>query len=91
MTEDLGETRSGVPVTEELLEQLTAQAEKGFDVEEILRCRGGRPPMRSLAAVVAPGRSQPTRSWPWRASLTRSGTRIRESLRFVDLDAEQDD
>jgi hypothetical protein len=43
MTENLGETRSGEPITEELLEKLTAQAD--FDVEEILRRREGRPPL----------------------------------------------
>jgi hypothetical protein len=48
MTDDLGETRSGEPITEDLLEQLTAQAEKGFDVEEILRRRVGPPRDRRL-------------------------------------------
>ena len=59
MTEDLGETRSGEPITEELLEKLTAQAEEGFDVEEILRRRGGRPPMGSSAAAVESVRLDP--------------------------------
>ena len=40
MSEGLGQTGAGEPITEELLEQLTAQAEEGFDVEEILRRRG---------------------------------------------------
>ena len=59
MTEDSGVTRSGEPITEELLEQLTAQAEGGFDVEEILRRRGERPPMGSSAAAVASVRLGP--------------------------------
>lgn len=41
MTEDR-ETGGGEPITEELLEKLTAQGEEGFDVEEILRRRGRR-------------------------------------------------
>lgn len=59
MTEDLGVTRSGEPITEELLEQLTAQAEEGFDIEEILRRRGRRPPTGSSAAAVESVRLDP--------------------------------
>jgi hypothetical protein len=44
VTEDLGKTRSGEPITEELLEKLSAEAEEGFDIEEILRRRGRRTP-----------------------------------------------
>lgn len=54
MTEELGQTGAGEPITEELLEQLTAQAEEGFDVEEILRRRGQRSPPG--AAQVRPRR-----------------------------------
>lgn len=51
-TKDYGRTRSGEPITEELLEEWVAKAEEGFDVEEIVRRRGGRPPMGSSAASV---------------------------------------
>ena len=54
-----GRTRSGVPVTDELVEKLAAEAEAGFDVEEILRRRGGRPTMGSSAASVESVRLDP--------------------------------
>ena len=39
-----GRVRSGEPITDALVEELVAkQAEEGFDVDEILRRRGGRP------------------------------------------------
>ena len=54
-----GRTRSGEPVTDELVEKLAAEAEAGFDVEEILRRRGGRPTMGSSAASVESVRLDP--------------------------------
>ena len=56
---DYGRTRSGKPITDELLEELATQAEEGFDVDEILRRRGGRPPMGSAAATVESVRLDP--------------------------------
>lgn len=85
MTEDLGKTRSGEPITEELLEKLTAQAEEGFDVEEILRRRGGRPPMGSSAAAVESVRLDPELSQALHDRAQREGRTnsdlIREALR----------
>jgi hypothetical protein len=49
---DHGRTHSGAPITDELVEKLAAKAEAGFDAEEILRRRGGRPTMGSSAASV---------------------------------------
>jgi hypothetical protein len=57
--EDYGRTKSGLPITDELLEKLTAEAEEGFDVDEILRRRGGRPAMGSAAASVESVRLDP--------------------------------
>ncbi|HYB22501.1 MAG TPA: CopG family transcriptional regulator [Solirubrobacteraceae bacterium] len=54
-----GRTASGVPITEELVNELSAKAEAGFDVEEILRRRGGRPPMGSAPACVESVRLDP--------------------------------
>jgi len=56
---DYGRTRSGEPITDELLENWVAKAEAGFDVDEILRRRGGRPPMGSAAASVESVRLDP--------------------------------
>ena len=54
-----GRTASGVPITDELVNALGSKAEAGYDVEETLRRRGGRPPMGSAAAGVESVRLDP--------------------------------
>ena len=54
-----GKTASGVPITEELIEKLAREAEAGYDVDEILRRRRGRPPMGSGPAKVESVRLDP--------------------------------
>jgi hypothetical protein len=54
-----GKTASGVPMTDDLVEELTRKAEAGYDVEETLRRRGGRPPIGSAAAAVESVRLDP--------------------------------
>jgi hypothetical protein len=54
-----GKTASGIPITDELVEELAAKAEAGFDVEETLRRRRGRPPMGSGPATVESVRLDP--------------------------------
>ena len=54
-----GKTRSGVEITDELVGRLAAKAQAGYDVDEILRRRGGRPPLGSAAARVESVRLDP--------------------------------
>jgi hypothetical protein len=54
-----GKTASGKPITSELVEQLADRAEAGYDVDETLRRRGGRPPIGSAAASVESVRLDP--------------------------------
>lgn len=54
-----GKTASGVPITDELIEKLAAKAEAGFDVDETLRRRRGRPPIGSGPAKVESVRLDP--------------------------------
>jgi predicted transcriptional regulator len=54
-----GKTVSGVPITDELIEKLSKEAEEGFDVDEILRRRRGRPAMGSGPAKVESVRLDP--------------------------------
>ena len=54
-----GRTASGKPITDELVEKLADKAEAGYDIEETLRRRGGRPPMGSAAASVESVRLDP--------------------------------
>jgi hypothetical protein len=82
---DLGRTRSGKPITDALVEELAAKAEDGFDVDEILRRRGGRPAMGSAAAAVESVRLDPELSEALRERAQREGHTnsevIREALR----------
>jgi hypothetical protein len=54
-----GRTAGGKPITDELVEQLADEAETGYDVDETLRRRGGRPPIGSAAASVESVRLDP--------------------------------
>ncbi len=51
-------TIKGQPVTDELIEKLTREAEAGYDVE-VRKRRGGRKPLGSAAARVIPVRLDP--------------------------------
>lgn len=82
---DYGRTKSGKPITEELIEELAAKAEEGFDVDEILRRRGGRPAMGSSAASVESVRLDPELSQALRERAEQEGRTnsdlIRDALR----------
>lgn len=51
-------TSGGVPVTDDLINQLSAEAEAGHDVATLKR-RGGRRPLGSAPATVVPVRLDP--------------------------------
>ncbi len=76
-----GRTRSGSPITDEVLEELSEQAEVGFDVDEILRRRGGRPPIGSAAASVESVRLDPELSQALRQRAQQEGRTNSEVLR----------
>lgn len=54
-----GKTASGVPITGELVAELAEKAEAGYDVDQTLRRRGGRPPLGSAPASVESVRLEP--------------------------------
>lgn len=54
-----GKTASSAPITGELVGELAEKAEAGYDVDEMLRRRGGRPPMGAAAASVESVRLDP--------------------------------
>lgn len=56
---DQGRTASGEPIVDELVEKLAAKAEVGYDVEETIRRRGGRPALGSAPATVESVRLDP--------------------------------
>ena len=76
-----GRTRSGKPITDALVEELAQQAEDGFDVDEILRRRGGRPPMGSSAASVESVRLDPELSEALRQRAEKEGRTSSDVIR----------
>ena len=54
-----GTMRSGWTVDDDLVDELDEKAERGYDVDEILRRRGGRPPIGSGPASVESVRLDP--------------------------------
>lgn len=56
-----GHSKSGVPITEARVEEMSDEAERGFDIEKVLGRRGkrGRPPLGSAAATVESVRLDP--------------------------------
>ena len=51
-------TSGGVPITDDLVDRMSTEAEEGYDVTA-LRRRGGRRPMGTAAADVVPVRLDP--------------------------------
>ena len=54
-----GRTASGKPITDALVHELADKAEAGYDVDETLRRRGGRPPIGAGPASVESVRLDP--------------------------------
>jgi hypothetical protein len=56
-----GHTKSGIPITDDLIEELAKEAEAGYDVDEILARRGkrGRPRLGTEPSTVESVRLDP--------------------------------
>ena len=55
-----GQHEDGTPITETAIDALADEAERGYDVDTLLRRRrGGRPPLGSAAASVESVRLDP--------------------------------
>ena len=60
MAKTHGTKRDGTPVTDEMIEALSGEAERGYDVDELrARNKGGRPAMGEAAASVESVRLDP--------------------------------
>ncbi|MHB8470474.1 MAG: ribbon-helix-helix protein, CopG family [Gaiellaceae bacterium] len=68
-----------MPITDELVAERAAKAEAGYDVEEMVRRRGGRPPIGSAAASVESVRLEPE----LREALARRARRDHETTSSV--------
>jgi len=74
-----GKTKGGVPIDDGLVEKLAAEAEAGYDVEETLRRRVGRPTIGSGPASVESVRLDPE----LRSALARRAERDHEATSSV--------
>jgi hypothetical protein len=74
-----GKTATGTPITDEFVATLAEKAEKGYDVNETSRRRGGRPPIGSGAAGVESVRLDPE----LREALSQRARRDRETTSSV--------
>lgn len=54
-----GTKADGTPISDEMVEAMADEAERGYDVDKLLRRRGGRPPMGSAASSVESVRLDP--------------------------------
>ena len=54
-----GKTARGEEITDQLVQHLAEKAEAGYDVEETLRRRAGRPPIGAGPAIVESVRLEP--------------------------------
>ena len=71
MTDNHGHRKDGKPITPADVEMMADEAERGYDVDTIVRRRrGGRPPLGSAAASVESVRLDPELK---RALLIRAG------------------
>lgn len=60
MAKIYGHKKDGTPITDEMIEEMADEAERGYDVEDVLKRRqGGRPPMGSAPASVESVRLDP--------------------------------
>ncbi len=76
-----GKTRSGKTITDDLVNELAERAEQGYDVDETLRRRGGRPPMGRAAATVESVRLEPELGEALRRQAEKEGRTNSDVLR----------
>ncbi len=74
-----GKTASGKRITEDFVAEVAAEAEAGYDVEEILHRRPGRPTLGSAPASVESVRLEPE----LRSALTERAERDHETTSSV--------
>lgn len=77
-----GTRKDGTPITDEVVEQLADEAERGYDVDDILRRRrGGRPAMGSAPAAVESVRLDPELKRDLLLRADRDGISVSEVIR----------
>jgi hypothetical protein len=81
MSRNHGTKSDGTPITDEMVEAMADEAERGYEVDDVLQRRGGRPALGSAPATVESVRLDPELK---RALLMRAaadGVSVSETIR----------
>lgn len=82
MAKTHGTKRDGTPVTDEMVEALADEAERGYDLDELRsRRQGGRPTMGEAAASVESVRLDPELKRDLLLRAAQEGTSVSEVIR----------
>lgn len=82
MPRNHGKLKDGSPVTDDMVERMADEAEKGYDVDEIQRLRaGGRPAMGSGPATVESVRLDPELKRQLLLRASKDGVSVSEVIR----------
>ncbi len=76
-----GTKADGTPITDESVEALADEAERGYDVDELLRRRGGRPAMGSAPSSVESVRLDPELKRDLLLRAAKDGISVSEAIR----------
>lgn len=81
MTATHGKKADGTPITDEMVEAMADEAERGYNPEAIARRRGGRPPMGSSASSVESVRLDPDLKRELLLRAAAEGISVSEAIR----------
>jgi len=78
-----GHTKSGAPITDDLVDQLADEAEDGYDVDELVARRGrrGRPRLGTAPSTVESVRLDPEMKERLRRRAEEEGVPVSEVIR----------
>jgi predicted HicB family RNase H-like nuclease len=77
-----GSKKDGTPITDKMIEGMADEAERGYNVDEILRRRqGGRPPIGSAPASVESVRLDPELKRDLLLRAAKEGVSVSELIR----------
>jgi hypothetical protein len=76
-----GTKADGTPITDEMIEAMADEAERGYDVEDLRRRRGGRPALGSSPSTVESVRLDPELKRDLLLRAAAKGVSVSEAIR----------
>jgi predicted HicB family RNase H-like nuclease len=76
-----GTKADGTPITDEMIEEMADEAERGYDVKSIRRRQGGRPSMGSAPSSVESVRLDPELKRDLLLRASEDGISVSEAIR----------